>query len=245
MANQTTNIDLIAVNQAQKEVLVNELLDAASPATAYGRRALTTVGLTWGYYGGVVPVADSPTEIANGTVLLTASSTNYIYRDANGAVQVTTSFSTDWPGPLPNSEVALYEVVTDTDSVTDYTDLRLASGMQGVAGVSSGIIPQNSQSGDYTTIAGDSGSHILHPSADTTPRTFTIDSNAKVPYSIGTAITFINQNGAGSLTIAISSDTMRLAGDGSTGSRTLAANGVATAIKITSTEWIISGTGLS
>jgi hypothetical protein len=38
---------------------------------------------------------------------------------------------------------------------------------------------------------------------------------------------------------------MRLAGAGTTGSRTLAANGVATAIKITSTEWIISGTGLT
>jgi len=38
---------------------------------------------------------------------------------------------------------------------------------------------------------------------------------------------------------------MRLAGAGTTGNRTLAANGVATAIKITSTEWIISGTGLT
>jgi hypothetical protein len=38
---------------------------------------------------------------------------------------------------------------------------------------------------------------------------------------------------------------MRLAGDGSTGSRTLAANGIATAVKVTSTEWLISGTGLT
>jgi hypothetical protein len=91
----------------------------------------------------------------------------------------------------------------------------------------------------------DTGKHILHPSADTTARTFTIDSNANVAYPIGTAITFINQNSAGILTIAITTDTMRLAGAGTTGSRTLAANGVATAIKITSTEWIISGTNLT
>jgi hypothetical protein len=38
---------------------------------------------------------------------------------------------------------------------------------------------------------------------------------------------------------------MRLAGAGTTGSRTLAANGVATAIKLTATEWIISGVGLT
>ena len=107
------------------------------------------------------------------------------------------------------------------------------------------ILPQNSRSAAYTTVLSDSGKHILHPSADTTARTITIDSNANVAYSIGTAITFINQNAAGELTIAITSDTMRLAGAGTTGSRTLAANGVATAVKITSTEWIISGTGLT
>ena len=107
------------------------------------------------------------------------------------------------------------------------------------------ILPQNSQSAAYTTVLSDSGKHILHPSADTTARTITIDSNANVAYAIGTAITFINQNAAGVLTIAITSDTMRLAGAGTTGSRTLAANGVATAVKITSTEWIISGTGLT
>lgn len=106
-------------------------------------------------------------------------------------------------------------------------------------------VTQNSQSAAYTTVLADGGRHILHPSADTTARTFTIDSNANVPYPIGTAITFINQNAAGVVTIAITSDTMRLAGAGTTGNRTLAANGVATAIKITSTEWIISGTGLT
>ena len=86
---------------------------------------------------------------------------------------------------------------------------------------------------------------LIHPSADTTARTWTIDSNANVPLVVGTMLTFINQNGAGVLTIAITSDTMRLAGAGTTGSRTLAANGVATAVKITATEWQISGTGLT
>lgn len=106
-------------------------------------------------------------------------------------------------------------------------------------------IPQNSQSAAYTAVLADSGKQIFHPSADTTARTFTIPANSSVPYPIGTALTFINQNGAGVVTIAITSDTMRLAGAGTTGSRTLAANGIATAIKLTATEWIISGTGLT
>lgn len=106
-------------------------------------------------------------------------------------------------------------------------------------------IPQNSQSTAYTLVLTDSGKQIFHPSADTTARTFTIPANSSVAFPVGTAVTFINQNGAGVITIAITTDTMRLAGAGTTGSRTLAANGVATAIKITSTEWIISGTGLT
>ncbi len=107
-------------------------------------------------------------------------------------------------------------------------------------------IPQNSQSAAYTCVLADAGKHILHPDADTTARTFTIPANASVPYPIGTAITFVNQNGTGGIvTIAITTDTMRLAGAGTTGSRALARNGTATALKITATEWIISGSGLT
>jgi hypothetical protein len=106
-------------------------------------------------------------------------------------------------------------------------------------------IPQNSQSAAYTLVLSDAGKHILHPSADTTARTWTIPANSSVAFPIGTAVTFVNQNAAGTITIAITTDTMRLAGAGTAGSRLLAANGIATALKITSTEWIISGTGLT
>lgn len=106
-------------------------------------------------------------------------------------------------------------------------------------------VPQVSQSANYTLVASDSGKHILHPSADTTARTFTIPANASVAYAIGTVLTFINQNGGGNITIAITSDTMRLAGAGTTGSRTLAANGIAVATKVTATEWLISGVNLT
>lgn len=86
---------------------------------------------------------------------------------------------------------------------------------------------------------------ILHPAADTTARTWTIDSNANLALPIGSFFTFINQNAGGVITIAITSDTMRLSSAGTTGNRSLAANGVATAVKITTTEWIISGSGLT
>lgn len=106
-------------------------------------------------------------------------------------------------------------------------------------------IEQNSQSAAYPLVISDAGKHILHPGSDATARTFTIPANSSVPYEIGTAILFVNQHGAGVLTIAITTDTMRLAGAGTTGNRTLAADGLATALKISATEWIISGTGLT
>lgn len=104
-------------------------------------------------------------------------------------------------------------------------------------------IPQNSQSDDYTAVIADRGWHLFHQVGDDNPRTFTIPSNASVAYPLGTAITFVNK--INTLTIAITSDTLTWAEDGTTGSRTLAANGIATALKITSTEWLISGTGLA
>jgi hypothetical protein len=105
-------------------------------------------------------------------------------------------------------------------------------------------IPINSKSAAYTTVLADSGEVIFHPSTDANARTFTIDSNANVAYALGTAITFINMTSQ-VVTIAITSDTMYLAGTGTTGSRSLAQYGIATAVKMTSTTWIISGNGLT
>lgn len=104
---------------------------------------------------------------------------------------------------------------------------------------------QNSKSAAYTLVLTDGGKHIYHPPADTTARIWTIPAHASVAYPIGTTLTFINGNGAGVITIAITSDTLRLAGSASTGSRTLAANGMATAVKVENTVWYISGSGLT
>jgi hypothetical protein len=107
----------------------------------------------------------------------------------------------------------------------------------------SGIIPEQRETSNYTTVLADAGKFIYHPTSDNNARTFTIDSNVNVPYSTGTVISFVNM--INTVTIAITSDTLTLAGSGATGSRTLAANGCCTALKIEPTAWIISGTGLT
>jgi hypothetical protein len=103
--------------------------------------------------------------------------------------------------------------------------------------------PVNSQSADYTLVLADSGKTIFHPVADDNARTFTIPANASVAYAVGTVVTFVNL--INTVTIAITTDTMYLAGAGTTGSRTLAEYGVASAVKVASTTWVISGNGLT
>ncbi len=140
-------------------------------------------------------------------------------------------------------------VTGSTGAPEDGTIAQAVAALSGnglsVDALGSRIWPQNSQSAAYTLVAADSGKHILHPSADTTARTWTIPSNAAVAFPVGTEITIVNQQAAGILTIAITTDTLRLSPGGTTGNRTLAANGIARLIKVTSTNWMISGSGLT
>lgn len=106
-------------------------------------------------------------------------------------------------------------------------------------------IPQNSKSADYTLVASDSGKHIYHPSSDASVRTWTIPSNASVPFRLGTAITFINGPTAGNVILSITSDTLSFAGTGGTGNRLLAGPASVTAVKVEPTVWVISGSGMT
>ena len=105
-------------------------------------------------------------------------------------------------------------------------------------------VPVNSQSAAYTAVIGDAGKVIFHPSTDANARTFTIPANSSVAYAIGTVLTFINMTSQ-VVTIAITTDTVYLAGTGTTGNRSLAQYGIATAVKMTSTTWLISGNGVT
>ena len=104
-------------------------------------------------------------------------------------------------------------------------------------------IPQNAQTGSYTLVLADSGKSIFHAAA-AGAATYTIPANGSVAYPLGTTVTFINMS-ANAVTIDITTDTLYFAGTGATGSRTLALYGVVTATKMTSTTWIISGSGLT
>ena len=102
-------------------------------------------------------------------------------------------------------------------------------------------MPQNLNPGAYTITAADDGKHLYYT---TTAQTVTIPANATLALPIGFSFAIVNATGV-TTSIAITTDTLLLAGVGTTGTRTLAAFGMATALKITATTWIISGNGLT
>lgn len=102
----------------------------------------------------------------------------------------------------------------------------------------------NNQNGNYTCVLADANTAMVHNNAGA--HTHTIPANASVAYPIGTCLTFENLTASGLLSIAITTDTMYLAGAGATtGTRSLAAVGMATAHKVAATVWLISGTNLT
>lgn len=149
MANSTTNLDTISSGQASKEVTANALFDAGSPATLFGRRATTSSGLTWGFYGGRIVVDGVQTTIANGTVALTASTTNYVEANRTGVVSVNqTGFTT--------GSIALYTVISGTLTVTSYTDERAPAW-----GNSTGLLALAMSNANTTLTAAQSRNQIL------------------------------------------------------------------------------------
>ena len=104
-------------------------------------------------------------------------------------------------------------------------------------------VPQNSQNSGYNVVIGDAGKHLYHPVGQAAA-TYTIPANSNVAFGIDTAITFVNMS-ANAVTVAVTTDTIYLSSLGTTGNRTLAQYGIATAVKMTSDSWIISGGALT
>lgn len=196
----------------------------------YGISNANSTGL---YYSGVI----NATSITVGTSWTVNSSGAYHTGVINAASHTTGSYGSATGGLIAN--VSTIAVGNSTANVI------ITSNTVSVYGSNVGYmeIPQNSQSVAYTTILSDSGKHILHPSTDNNARTFTIANNTAVAYPIGTVLTFVNM--ANTLTVAIDTDTMYLSSNGATGSRTVNTYGTASALKIGTTTWLISGSNIT
>lgn len=130
--NSTTPLVQLAEAQSMHSATVNGLLAACAPAVLFGVRSVSGLVLT--LYGGMLPIAGTPTYLADQAVTLSASATNYIYATSAGVVTKTTSIPGSWPGPLAAGAVALYTIVTGAATIASGTCYRIGTGLTGPIG---------------------------------------------------------------------------------------------------------------
>jgi len=98
-------------------------------------------------------------------------------------------------------------------------------------------MPQSSNA-TGTLIASDNGKHLYLASNITVPP------NASVPFPIGTVISIVS-SGSSFTIIQGTGVTLKLANTTTTGNRTMAANGLATLLKVAQDIWYITGIGIT
>jgi hypothetical protein len=202
------------------------LAGGAAGSIAYQTGPGATTMLAAGTNGYVLTLAAGvPTWAAGGAggVSSAVAGTNITVSGATGAVTIATTLTPS------------FTTVTAAGAMTSVPVAGAGSYTVGYLEV-----PQR-VTGTTTLGLSDSGKHIYTASGG---QTYTIPANSSVAYPIGTAISFVNQSST-PCTIAITSDTLYLAGAGTTGSRTVGTYGFATILKIAATTWIISGTAIT
>jgi hypothetical protein len=207
-------------------------LDAASFRTAIGASAGTGTVTSVGGTGTVNGLTLSGTVTTSGN--LTLGGTLAINNaDWSGADLDVTNGGT---GASSASAARSNLGAAASGANTDITALD-----QDVAVTATGTIAADSigyrglpQSSSTTLALSDAGKHVYVAS------NITIPANGTTAFPVGTTIALVN-SGASTITVSITTDTLRQAGTANTGTRTLAAYGVATVVKVASTTWFISG----
>lgn len=118
----------------QSEVTFNTATAALAKAALFGVKDRETNGLRFTVYGGRLPTDSGPLAIADQTLTLTASATNYIYADNVGIIHKVTSAPTGWPGPLASSARALYQLTVGANAITSGTCWNVGVGQPGPTG---------------------------------------------------------------------------------------------------------------
>lgn len=207
---------------------------------------------TLGYWspsgGGAGTVTSVSVTTANGVSgsVATATTTPAITLTLGAIVPTTVNKVTiTAPATSATLTVADGKTLTASNSITlagtDSTTMTFPPASANIGYLES---PINSQANDYTGVLSDSGKTILITGAS---KTFTIPPNGgggAVAYPVGTCLSGIFTNATGG-SVAITTDTMTLAGTTTTGTRTVTQNGRWTAQKMTSTTWLISGVGIA
>jgi hypothetical protein len=107
------------------QIRVTENFSAVSPAALFSKKHSTTTGLTLGYYGGIL----DGVSYADGTHVLTASTTRYVVAARATGVVSSSTGTTNW-----NDQTAYLRMgvaVVGASTITTWTDWRQSYGGSG------------------------------------------------------------------------------------------------------------------
>jgi hypothetical protein len=255
--NVTEIIDAGHPNAIQNEVIAIESTIGTTPsfatigtasgwantATDYGTLSARLANIEKGV------VADTHTQYIKNSVVTTAgdiivgsgsATVTRLGLGANNTVLVSNGTSPSW---VPTSSLPGIQGVQGNQGVQGIQGTTGAGtqGVQGVSGIATFSI--NAQVGtSYTPVSADVNSLITLNNASAI--SVTVPTNASVPYAIGTQLNFVWITGAGQPTItAVSPGTTTILSTGSTSTspKLRVANSVATAIKLDTDKWLITG----
>jgi len=226
-----TNIPLLLhTNNTEKARIAPNgdfMVGGTAPLESYGRRTLSVYD---GTTGGLIELGGPSSghgalywDNATTTLLVEGRSTNAnvkVIAAGTGAITFNTNGNT--------------RLSIDSFGQISSSDLANAIGYKG--------IPQNGQAGAYTLIMLDQGRHVYCTGG---AASVTIPPNSSVAFPIGTTIPVVN-DGSGVRTITQGAGvTLKWAGTGTTGNRSLAVGGLCNLLKVATDTWFVSGAGLS
>ena len=226
----TAAVDATSANTASKVVARDASGNFSAGTITAALSGNATTATTATNVSGTVAVANGGTGATSASITAFNNITGYTASGATGTTSTNLVFSTS-----PTLVTPILGTPTSGNLSNCTADGTDAVGFRN--------IPQNAQTGSYTLVLADAGKHIYH-AVGAGAATYTIPANSSVAYPIGTALSFVNLSST-SISIAITTDTMYLGSTGTTGTRTLAQYGTATALKVTSTVWIITGSALT
>lgn len=122
MADSQYPFGSLSQSGLSQDIKANSLFDALSQAALWALNIATTSGITLGLHGGKAPLVGVITTVADQTIALSASSTNYLeaHPDTLAVSKNTTAFT---PGYLPIAQVS-----TNTTGIvpsTGFVDCRM------------------------------------------------------------------------------------------------------------------------
>jgi hypothetical protein len=213
------------------------LIDQNGSAVAIGNAAGET---TQGVYAVAIGTSAGRTSQGNHSIILNATGANLNATTAN----------TFTVAPVRNdvttanvAQVMFYN--TTSKEITYGNTISIAGNITGNTGgfaIGYRDIPQVVFTSNATLALTDAGKHYF---SSNSANVITVPNNTVVSFSIGTAISIVQQ-GTANLTVTPGAGvTMYLAGNSTSSSRILGNYGMATLMKVGTDTWFINGTGVS